>query len=51
MDPAVGTGYAAIQHQLSEANGRVAALVNAVESGVAVEDLTVVSCRHTAQLD
>jgi site-specific DNA recombinase len=34
--PAAGAGYAALQRQLSEANRKVAALVNAVESGVAL---------------
>jgi len=35
--PAAGAGYAALHRQLSEANKKVAALVNAVESGMAVE--------------
>ena len=51
VDPAAGTGYAALQRQLSEANGKVAALVTAVESGVAVEDLTAALRRRTAERD
>ncbi|WP_079611706.1 recombinase family protein [Mycobacteroides abscessus] len=39
VDPTADAGYAALQRQLSEANRKVAALVTAVESGVAVEDL------------
>ena len=50
-DPAAGTGYAALQRQLSEANGKVAALVTALESGVAVEDLTAALRRRTAERD
>jgi Recombinase zinc beta ribbon domain len=50
-DPGAGTGYAALQRQLSEANRKVAALVNAVESGVAVEDLTAVLRRRTTERD
>jgi site-specific DNA recombinase len=50
-DPAAGAGYAALQRQLSEANGKVAALVTAVESGVVVEDLTAALCRRTAERD
>ncbi len=51
MNPAAGTGYAALQRQLSEANSRVAALVTALESGVAVEDLTAALRRRTAERD
>jgi hypothetical protein len=51
VDPVVGAGYAALQRQLSEANGKVAALVTAVESGVAVEDLTAALRRRTAERD
>ena len=51
MNPATGTGYAALQRQLSEANAKVAALVTAVESGVAVEDLTAALRRRTAERD
>ncbi len=51
VDPAAGTGYAALQRQLSEANAKVAALVTAVESGVAVEDLTAALRRRTAERD
>ncbi len=51
MDPAAGSGYAALQRQLSEANAKVAALVTAVESGVAVEDLTAALRRRTAERD
>jgi hypothetical protein len=40
VDLAVETGYAALKSQLSEANSKIAALVAAAESGVAVEDLT-----------
>jgi site-specific DNA recombinase len=50
-DPAAGAGYAALQRQLSEANSKVAALVTAVESGVAVEDLTAALRRRTAERD
>jgi site-specific DNA recombinase len=50
-DPAAETGYAALQRQLSEANAKVAALVTAVESGVAVEDLTAALRRRTAERD
>lgn len=50
-DPAAGTGYAALQRQLSEASRKVAALVTAVESGVAVEDLTAALRRRTAERD
>jgi site-specific DNA recombinase len=50
-DPAAGTGYSALQRQLSEANRKVAALVNAVESGMAVEDLTAALRRRTAERD
>jgi site-specific DNA recombinase len=49
--PAVETGYAALNRQLSEANGKVAALVAAVESGVAVEDLTAALRRRSAERD
>ena len=49
--PAAGAGYAALQRQLSEANRKVAALVTAVESGVAVEDLTAALRRRTAERD
>jgi site-specific DNA recombinase len=51
VDPVAGAGYAALQRQLSEANGKVAALVSAVESGVAVEDLTAALRRRTAERD
>ena len=44
-------GYAALQRQLSEANRNVAALVTAVESGVADEDLTAALRRRTAERD
>jgi site-specific DNA recombinase len=40
-----------LRRQLSEANGKVAALVTAVESGVAVADLTDALRRRTAQRD
>lgn len=50
-DPAAGSRYAALQRQLGEANRKVAALVNAVESGVAVEDLTAALRRRTAERD
>ncbi|GFG99427.1 hypothetical protein MTIM_53060 [Mycobacterium timonense] len=50
-DPVAGAGYAALRRQLSEANAKVAALVTAVESGVAVEDLTVALRRRTAERD
>jgi len=51
VDPAAGAGYAALQRQLSEANGKVAALITAVESGVAVEDLTAALRRRAAERD
>lgn len=51
VDPAAGTGYAGMQRQLREANAQVAALVTAVESGVAVEDLTAALHRRTAERD
>jgi site-specific DNA recombinase len=51
VDPAAGSGYAALQRQFSEANAKVAALVTAVESGVAVEDLTAALRRRTAERD
>jgi site-specific DNA recombinase len=51
VDPAAGTGYAALQRQLSEANGKVAALITAVESGVAVEDSTAALRRRTGERD
>ena len=44
-------GYATLRRQLSEANSKVAALVTAVESGVAVEDLTAALRRRTAERD
>ena len=40
-----------LNRQLSEANGKVAALVAAVESGVAVEDLTAALRRRSAERD
>lgn len=51
VDPVAGAGYAALQRQLGEANGKIAALVTAVESGVAVEDLTAALRRRTAERD
>ena len=51
VDPVAGAGYAALQRQPSEANSKVAALVTAVESGVAVEDLTAALRRRTAERD
>jgi DNA invertase Pin-like site-specific DNA recombinase/predicted DNA-binding protein (UPF0251 family) len=50
-DAEAGVGYAALRRQLSEANSKVAALVTAVESGVAVEDLTAALRRRTAERD
>ncbi|WP_074332299.1 recombinase family protein [Mycobacteroides abscessus] len=50
-DPAVESGYAALSRQLSEANSKIAALITAVESGVAVEDLTDALRRRTAERD
>ncbi|WP_078058699.1 recombinase family protein [Mycolicibacter icosiumassiliensis] len=49
VDP--GAGNAALLRQLSEANSKVAALVAAVESGVAVEDLTDALRRRSAERD
>lgn len=51
VDPVAGTGYAALQRQLREVNAKIAALVTAVESGVAVEDLTAALRRRTAERD
>ncbi|MEI2719950.1 recombinase family protein [Mycobacterium sp. 1245111.1] len=51
MDPSARTGHAALQRELSEVNSKVAALVAAVESGVAVEDLTAALRRRTAERD
>nr|WP_278185237.1 recombinase zinc beta ribbon domain-containing protein [Mycobacterium intracellulare] len=51
VDPAAGTGYAVLQRQLREANAKLAALVSAMESGVAVEDLTAALRRRTAERD
>jgi len=50
-DPAAEPGYGALQRQLSEANRKVAALITALESGVAVEDLTAALRRRTAERD
>lgn len=50
-DPTAGTGYAALQRQLGEVNRKIAALVSAVESGVAVEDLSAALQRRTAERD
>ncbi|WP_122496963.1 recombinase family protein [Mycobacterium attenuatum] len=50
-EPAAGSGYAALQRQLGEANAKVAALITAVESGVAVEDLAAALRRRTAERD
>lgn len=49
VDPEAGN--AALLRQLGEANRKVAALVAAVESGVAVEDLTDALRRRTAERD
>ena len=46
-----GAGNASLLRQLSEANSKVAALVAAVESGVAVEDLTEALRRRSAERD
>ncbi len=51
VDPVAGAGYAALQRQLTEANNKVAASVTAVESGVAVEDLTAALRRRAAERD
>lgn len=51
VNPAADAGYAALQRQLSEVNSKIAALVSAVESGVAVEDLTAALRRRTAERD
>ncbi|MGC7246297.1 serine recombinase, partial [Mycobacteroides abscessus subsp. massiliense] len=51
VDPTADAGYAALQCQLSEANRKVAALVTAVESGVAVEDLADALRVRTAERD
>lgn len=49
VDPEAGN--AALLRQLGEANSKVAALVAAVESGVAVEDLTDALRRRSAERD
>lgn len=49
VDP--GAGNAALLRQLGEANSKVAALIAAVESGVAVEDLADALRRRTAERD
>ncbi|KAA1430272.1 recombinase family protein [Mycolicibacter arupensis] len=49
VDP--GAGNAALLRQLGEANRKVAALVAAVESGVAVEDLADALRRRSAERD
>ncbi|BBZ67639.1 putative recombinase [Mycolicibacterium insubricum] len=51
MAPAAGAGYAAVQREISDVNSKIAALVAAVESGVAVEDLTAALRRRTAERD
>lgn len=51
VDPVAGAGCAALQRQLSEVNGKIAALIAALESGVAVEDLTAALRRRTAERD
>lgn len=51
MHPTAGAGYAALQRQLGEVNRKIAALVSAVESGVAVEDLSAALQRRTAERD
>lgn len=51
VDPVAGAGYAALLRQLGDANSKVAALVTAVESGVAVEDLADALRRRTAERD
>lgn len=49
VDP--GAGNAALLRQLSEANTKVAALIAAVESGVAVEDRVDALRRRSAERD
>ncbi|WP_074340476.1 recombinase family protein [Mycobacteroides abscessus] len=51
VDPTTEASYAALQRQLGEANRKVAALVTAVESGVAVEDLADALRVRTAERD
>ncbi|WP_082974896.1 recombinase family protein [Mycobacterium sp. E3247] len=51
VDPVAGAGYAALQRQLSDANRKIAALITALESGVAVEDLTAALRQRTAERD
>ncbi len=51
VDAAGRAGYATLRRQLSESNSKVAALVTAVESGVALEDLTAALRRRTAERD
>lgn len=51
VDPVAGAGYAALQRQLSDANRKVAALIAALESGVAIEDLTAALRQRTAERD
>jgi site-specific DNA recombinase len=51
VDPVAGAGYAALQRQLSDANRKIAALIAALESGVAIEDLTAALRQRTAERD
>ena len=51
VDPAGNAGYVALQREFSEVNRKIAALVTAVESGVAVEDLKVALLRRSAERD
>jgi site-specific DNA recombinase len=51
VDPVAGAGYAALQRQLSDANRKVAALIAALESGVAIDDLTAALRQRTAERD
>jgi site-specific DNA recombinase len=50
-DLAATARHAALQRQLSDANRKVGALIAAVESGVAVADLTAALRRRTAERD
>jgi site-specific DNA recombinase len=50
-DLAATARHAALQRQLSDANRKVAALIAAVESGVAVADLTAALRQRTAERD
>ncbi|WP_244601981.1 zinc ribbon domain-containing protein [Mycobacterium pseudokansasii] len=51
VDPVAGAGYAALQRQLSDANRKIAALIAALEAGVAVADLAAALRQRSAERD